>query len=168
MVCFRYIIVNTLHKGDNKDDDDDHHHYHHHHQKCHVITHNALIIWEQERNLKFLPDKYFGHLKWNSDLLLSLCVLFLLGKGRQGHPHLSLGVASIVNPESHFYRPCIHKFFRGQCKSVPVQAYYRPRGFQEVQGPRFHDSLHMKVVRLSNLCTDHLYHPGNIPGTHFC
>ena len=23
MVCFRYIIVNTLHKGDNKDYDDD-------------------------------------------------------------------------------------------------------------------------------------------------
>ena len=23
MVCFRYIIVNTLHKGDNKDDDGD-------------------------------------------------------------------------------------------------------------------------------------------------
>jgi hypothetical protein len=23
MVCFRYKIVNTLHKGDNKDDDDD-------------------------------------------------------------------------------------------------------------------------------------------------
>ena len=23
MVCFRYIVVNTLHKGDNKDDDDD-------------------------------------------------------------------------------------------------------------------------------------------------
>ena len=23
MVCFRYIIVNTLYKGDNKDDDDD-------------------------------------------------------------------------------------------------------------------------------------------------
>jgi hypothetical protein len=23
MVCFRYIIVNTLHTGDNKDDDDD-------------------------------------------------------------------------------------------------------------------------------------------------
>ena len=40
---------------DNKDDDDD--------QKCHMITCNALIIWEQEKNLKFLPDKYFGHLK---------------------------------------------------------------------------------------------------------
>jgi hypothetical protein len=23
MVCFRYVIVNTLHKGDKKDDDDD-------------------------------------------------------------------------------------------------------------------------------------------------
>jgi hypothetical protein len=23
IVCFRYIIVNTLHKGDNNDDDDD-------------------------------------------------------------------------------------------------------------------------------------------------
>ena len=23
MVCFRYVIVNTLHKGDNKDDDND-------------------------------------------------------------------------------------------------------------------------------------------------
>ena len=23
MVCFKYIIVNILHKGDNKDDDDD-------------------------------------------------------------------------------------------------------------------------------------------------
>ena len=23
MVCFRYIIVNTVHKGDNKDNDDD-------------------------------------------------------------------------------------------------------------------------------------------------
>ena len=23
MVCYRYIIVNTLHKGDNRDDDDD-------------------------------------------------------------------------------------------------------------------------------------------------
>jgi len=26
----------------------------------------------------------------------------------------------------------------------------------------------MKVVRLSALCIGHLYHPGNIPGTHFC
>jgi hypothetical protein len=25
MVCFRYIIVNTLHKGEHDDDDDDNH-----------------------------------------------------------------------------------------------------------------------------------------------
>jgi hypothetical protein len=59
MVCFRYIIVYTLHKGDNKDNDDDDHD----NKKCHLITHNTLIIREQDRNPKFLPDKYFGHLK---------------------------------------------------------------------------------------------------------
>ena len=39
--------------------------------------------------------------------------------------------------------------------------------FQEVEAPRFRDSLHMTVVR-SAVCTGHLYPPGNIPGTHFC
>jgi len=39
----------------------------------------------------------------------------------------------------------------------------RPRGLQEVEAPRFQDSRHMKMVRLSALRT-----PGNIPGTHFC
>jgi len=28
MVCFRYIIVNTLHKGDTKDDDDNNNNNH--------------------------------------------------------------------------------------------------------------------------------------------
>ena len=36
MVCFRNVIVNTLHIGDNKDDDDDddnnNNHHHHKHQ----------------------------------------------------------------------------------------------------------------------------------------
>ena len=40
--------------------------------------------------------------------------------------------------------------------------------FQEVEAARFPDIWHMKVVRLSALCISHLYHPGNIPGTHFC
>jgi len=44
----------------------------------------------------------------------------------------------------------------------------RPWGFQEVEAPRFQDSRHMKVVRLSALRTGRLYPPGNIPGTHFC
>ena len=41
-------------------------------------------------------------------------------------------------------------------------------GFQEVEAPRFQDSRHMKVVRLSALRTCRLYPPENIPGTHFC
>jgi len=44
----------------------------------------------------------------------------------------------------------------------------KPRGFEEVEALRFQNSQHMKVVRLSALCTGRLYPPGNIPGTHFC
>ena len=33
----------------------------------------------------------------------------------------------------------------------------RPRGFQEVEAPRFQDNGHMKVVRLSALRTGRLY-----------
>jgi hypothetical protein len=39
-------------------------------------------------------------------------------------------------------------------KAVPVQAW---TGFQEVETPRFHDSRHMKVVRLSAVHTGRLY-----------
>jgi len=57
-------------------------------------------------------------------------------------------------------------------KKKVKQSLYRPgqvlRGFWEVEDPRFQDNRHMKVVRLSALCIGHLYHPGNIPGTHFC
>jgi len=35
----------------------------------------------------------------------------------------------------------------------------RPRGFQEVEVPRFQDIQHMKVVRLSALHTGRLYPP---------
>jgi len=45
----------------------------------------------------------------------------------------------------------------------------KPRGFQEVEAPRFQDSRHMKVVRLSALRTDRLYpQERNISGIHFC
>jgi len=37
------------------------------------------------------------------------------------------------------------------------QFHYRPWGFQEVEAPRFQDSRHMKVVRLSALRTGCLY-----------
>jgi hypothetical protein len=51
-------------------------------------------------------------------------------------------------------------------KAIPVQAYYKPRGFKEVEASRFKDSWYMKVVRLSALCTSHVYTPlPNNPGS---
>jgi len=38
----------------------------------------------------------------------------------------------------------------------------------KVEAPRFQDTRHMDVVRLSALRTGRHYPPGNIPGTHFC
>jgi hypothetical protein len=40
--------------------------------------------------------------------------------------------------------------------------------FQEVEGPRFQESQHKKVVRLSAIRTGRFYPAGNIAGTHFC
>jgi hypothetical protein len=49
-------------------------------------------------------------------------------------------------------------------KAIPLQTWTG----QEVEAPRFQDSRHMKVLRLSALRTGRLYPPGSIPGTHFC
>ena len=53
-------------------------------------------------------------------------------------------------------------------KSNPITGLDRTWGFQEGEVPKFQDNRHMKVVRLSALRTGRPYHPGNIPGTHFC
>ena len=42
-------------------------------------------------------------------------------------------------------------------KKKVKQSHYRPWGFQEVKAPRFQDTRHMKVVRLSALRTGRLY-----------
>ena len=42
-------------------------------------------------------------------------------------------------------------------KAVPLQVYYRSRGFQEAEASRFQDSRLIKVVRFSALRTDRLY-----------
>jgi len=41
--------------------------------------------------------------------------------------------------------------------SSPITALDRPRGLHEVEAPRFQDIRHMKVVKLSALCTGRLY-----------
>jgi hypothetical protein len=44
--------------------------------------------------------------------------------------------------------------------SNPITGLNRPIGFQEIEAPRFQDSRHMNVIRLSALRTGRLY-PGN-------
>jgi len=54
---------------------------------------------------------------------------------------------------------------------VKVQACTGPKGSMEVEGPRFQDSRHMKMVKLSALRPGRLFPPPpteKIPGTHFC
>jgi hypothetical protein len=52
-------------------------------------------------------------------------------------------------------------------ESNPITGLDRPIGFQEVKAPRFQDSRHMKMVRLSALRTSCLYPQVIIPTTHF-
>ena len=56
-------------------------------------------------------------------------------------------------------------------KAIPVQVWRGPRELQKVTDPRLQGNWRVKVVRLSALCTGHLYPPppqGNIPAIHFC
>jgi len=61
------------------------------------------------------------------------------------------------------YFACIYGsriYHHGIGKVKVKQSHYvldRPRGFQEVEAPRFQDNRHMKVVRLSALRIGHLY-----------
>ena len=47
--------------------------------------------------------------------------------------------------------------------SISLSEDKRLWGFQEVEAPRFQDSWHMKVIRLSALRTGRLYHQADIP-----
>jgi hypothetical protein len=60
------------------------------------------------------------------------------------------------------------KYVRWGMQWKVKQSLDRPLGLQEVEAPRFKDTRHMKVVRLSALRTGRLYLPGNIPGAYFC
>jgi len=45
----------------------------------------------------------------------------------------------------------------GERQSNPITGLDRPRGFQEVEAPKFQDNRHIKVVGLSALRTGRLY-----------
>jgi hypothetical protein len=56
----------------------------------------------------------------------------------------------------------------GVCKAILLQAWTGPEGSRRLRLPDLKINQHMKVVRLSALCTSCLYSRGNIPGIHFC
>ena len=90
---------------------------------------------------------------------VSMCVHIKCGHFKHVSPHL--------NGLRHFPSLSFKLLHTGKGKSIPIQVYYRQRGFQEVGDPRFQDSGNMKVARLSALHTSCLYPPpGIIPGTH--
>jgi hypothetical protein len=71
----------------------------------------------------------------------------------------------------HLYKYIRNSYMYLKVKVKVKPSHYRPGqvlGFQKVEAPRFQDSRHMKVVRLSALRTGRLWSLGNIPGAHFC
>ena len=55
------------------------------------------------------------------------------------------------------YAGVIPMFLPLAVKSNPITGLESPWGFQEVEAPRFHDNLHMKVVRLAAQHTGRFY-----------
>jgi hypothetical protein len=51
--------------------------------------------------------------------------------------------------------------------AIPIQAWTDPEGSRRLRLPEFLDNWHMKVARLSALCTGRLYAPRDTRGTHF-
>ena len=56
MVCFRYITVNTVHNGDNKDDDDDDYDNNNNNNSNNNNNNNKLI-WRKGLTLISAPNR---------------------------------------------------------------------------------------------------------------
>jgi len=69
----------------------------------------------------------------------------------------------VLSLRTNIVRLISHHYFVQAVKvKQPYTGLDRSWGFQVVESPRFQDSQHMKVVRLSDLNTSHLY-----PFAHF-
>jgi hypothetical protein len=58
----------------------------------------------------------------------------------------------LINQYHDWMYKLILKYSKSKGKAIPLQTWR-----EEVEDPRFQDSRHMKVVRLSALCTSRLY-----------
>jgi hypothetical protein len=68
-----------------------------------------------------------------------------------------LNIAVKVTNWKLLYFFCVAEDVKGKGNAVHVQAYQRTTGFRELEGPRFLESRHTMVVRLSALRTGSLY-----------
>ena len=51
----------------------------------------------------------------------------------------------------------VFSFGARQCKAIPEEALYSPTSLREIEAPKFPDSQHMNVARLSALLTGRIY-----------
>ena len=77
MVCFRYITVNTLYKGDKDDDDDDNN------KRKRVITHNQYLLKRAIRSKIRLI--HFSYLKLNPALLPNEVIFLVISSRENSH-----------------------------------------------------------------------------------
>jgi hypothetical protein len=76
----------------------------------------------------------------------------------KGHSLHSFLFNSLVYFADFVYLCSVTTIFLYSCSSCfSTTGLDRPLGFQEVEAPEFLDNRHMKVVRLSALCTGRLY-----------
>ena len=71
MVCFRYIIVNTLHKSDNKDNDN----YNNNDQLCRTIFNGSLPVTITLYSSSVLDSVF---LVWFSVYILSYIIIIII------------------------------------------------------------------------------------------
>ena len=63
----------------------------------------------------------------------------------------------------HISHQSTAEYCRRKGKAIPVRANYSSLGFQQFEAPRYQDSRHMKVVRLSAPRTGRLYQTRKYP-----
>ena len=75
------------------------------------------------------------------------------------HPNRLWSPLQIVTKSKQALELNLASYSMGESKAIPLQAWTGPESSRKVKAPRFQDSRHMKVVRLSALRTGLLYPP---------
>jgi len=79
---------------------------------------------------------------------------------KSGHLLLGCGPKPYPFVACRFYLYLIHI-------ATLLKTWTGPQGIRRLRLPEFPDIRHMKVVRLSAVCTGHFYDPGTTPGSFF-